>query len=67
MQLQSKISSEGEGPTSTDWVVHYLITLTGEVFGCHADFSPVRVCVFPFALTPEEIDLKFSPALKTQK
>ena len=31
---------EGEDPASIDCLVHYLTTLTGEVFGCHADFSP---------------------------
>lgn len=64
MLLQLKIFREGEGPPSPLTV---LSVVTVESVGCHADVSPihVEVCFFPLALTPEEIDLKFSPLLET--
>lgn len=65
MLLQLKISREEDGPSAYS-PVHYLTSLTVEGFVCcHADFSPVCVEVFPLALTPEEIDLKF-PFLETE-
>lgn len=53
MPLQLKISREEEGPASNDCLVHYLKTLAGEVFGCHADFFPILVEVCFLLILPQ--------------